>query len=218
MRGKYSSRLGAISQSAKASTIGQASSTPVKHICVNLPSGIFELPHTTFERCRTLWHDFMPQAPPQINHLLRLVQNNPGVEISVVKSREMEDQRQRVSRGLEVVQGDMIQNGSEQLRRESGDHRGRCHLQWFLRLSGFVAVSGEYRSLHKPGGGRQAIGSAARASPVRCYMIGRYLSPSDLPMTQPLLFSTFDVTRQVFFRSRLSFGLVNLKPILPGRE
>ncbi|KDQ18219.1 hypothetical protein BOTBODRAFT_29559 [Botryobasidium botryosum FD-172 SS1] len=29
-------------------------------------------------------------------------------------------------------------------------------------------------------------------------------------------FSTFDVTRQVFFRSATSFGLVNLKPILPG--
>ncbi|KAG8950484.1 hypothetical protein FRC04_007499 [Tulasnella sp. 424] len=32
----------------------------------------------------------------------------------------------------------------------------------------------------------------------------------------PILFSTFDVTRQVFFQSRLCFGLVNLKPIVPG--
>ncbi|KAF8323136.1 diadenosine 5',5'''-P1,P4-tetraphosphate asymmetrical hydrolase [Clavulina sp. PMI_390] len=31
-----------------------------------------------------------------------------------------------------------------------------------------------------------------------------------------LLFSTFDVTKQVFYRSRLSFGLVNIHPILPG--
>ncbi|KZO91480.1 diadenosine hydrolase, partial [Calocera viscosa TUFC12733] len=29
-------------------------------------------------------------------------------------------------------------------------------------------------------------------------------------------FSTFDVTRQVFFHTRLSYGLVNLKPIVPG--
>lgn len=29
-------------------------------------------------------------------------------------------------------------------------------------------------------------------------------------------FSTFDVTRQVFFQSASSFGIVNLKPIVPG--
>ncbi|KZT51041.1 HIT-like protein [Calocera cornea HHB12733] len=29
-------------------------------------------------------------------------------------------------------------------------------------------------------------------------------------------FSTFDVTRQVFLHTRLSYGLVNLKPIVPG--
>ncbi|KAG8726082.1 hypothetical protein FRC12_023724 [Ceratobasidium sp. 428] len=33
---------------------------------------------------------------------------------------------------------------------------------------------------------------------------------------QSQLFSSFDVTRQVFIRSRLSFGIVNLKPIVPG--
>jgi len=31
-----------------------------------------------------------------------------------------------------------------------------------------------------------------------------------------LLFSTIDVTRQCFFRSPMSFGIVNLKPIIPG--
>ncbi|ODN80752.1 hypothetical protein, variant [Cryptococcus amylolentus CBS 6039] len=30
------------------------------------------------------------------------------------------------------------------------------------------------------------------------------------------LFATFDVTTQVFYRSPLSFGIVNLKPLLPG--
>ncbi|KIJ54348.1 hypothetical protein M422DRAFT_25269 [Sphaerobolus stellatus SS14] len=32
----------------------------------------------------------------------------------------------------------------------------------------------------------------------------------------PLLFSTIDVTRQVFYRAALSFAIVNLKPIVPG--
>ncbi|KAL7419678.1 Dinucleoside triphosphate hydrolase [Cryptotrichosporon argae] len=31
-----------------------------------------------------------------------------------------------------------------------------------------------------------------------------------------VLFSTFDVARQVFFRSPLSLAIVNLKPLLPG--
>jgi hypothetical protein len=31
-------------------------------------------------------------------------------------------------------------------------------------------------------------------------------------------FSTFDVSRQVFFRSKLSVGIVNLKPIVDNRE
>ncbi|KAJ1302693.1 hypothetical protein OPQ81_003009 [Rhizoctonia solani] len=33
---------------------------------------------------------------------------------------------------------------------------------------------------------------------------------------QRCLFSLFDVTRQVFVQSELSFGIVNLKPIVPG--
>ncbi|CAE7059062.1 unnamed protein product [Rhizoctonia solani] len=33
---------------------------------------------------------------------------------------------------------------------------------------------------------------------------------------QRCLFSSFDVTRQVFIQSKLSFGVVNLKPIVPG--
>lgn len=31
-------------------------------------------------------------------------------------------------------------------------------------------------------------------------------------------FSTFDVTRQVFYASKLSFGIVNLKPIVENRQ
>jgi HIT domain len=37
-------------------------------------------------------------------------------------------------------------------------------------------------------------------------------------MASPLFFSTIDVTRQVFYRTSLSFAIVNLKPIVPGRE
>jgi bis(5'-adenosyl)-triphosphatase len=33
-----------------------------------------------------------------------------------------------------------------------------------------------------------------------------------------LLFSAFDVTTQVFYRASLSAAIVNLKPIVPGRE
>ncbi|KAF4612000.1 hypothetical protein D9613_004148 [Agrocybe pediades] len=32
----------------------------------------------------------------------------------------------------------------------------------------------------------------------------------------PLLFSTFEVTTQAFYRSTLSYAIVNLKPIVPG--
>ncbi|WVR04006.1 hypothetical protein IAU60_001005 [Kwoniella sp. DSM 27419] len=35
-------------------------------------------------------------------------------------------------------------------------------------------------------------------------------------MNQKHLFSAFDVSRQVFYRTPLSFGIVNLKPLLPG--
>jgi len=35
-------------------------------------------------------------------------------------------------------------------------------------------------------------------------------------MSSKLLFSTIDVTRQVFYRTSLSFAIVNLKPIVPG--
>jgi hypothetical protein len=42
---------------------------------------------------------------------------------------------------------------------------------------------------------------------------------SDITMAAvvPLKFGTFEVTRQIFFRSKLSYALVNLKPIVPGR-
>lgn len=35
-------------------------------------------------------------------------------------------------------------------------------------------------------------------------------------MSQKQLFAAFDVSRQVFYRSALSVGIVNLKPLLPG--
>ena len=34
----------------------------------------------------------------------------------------------------------------------------------------------------------------------------------------PLLFSTFEVTTQAFYRASLSSAIVNLKPIVPGRK
>ncbi|PBL04280.1 hypothetical protein ARMGADRAFT_910883 [Armillaria gallica] len=37
-------------------------------------------------------------------------------------------------------------------------------------------------------------------------------------MSTSLLFSTIEVTRQAFYRSSLSFAIVNLKPIVPGGE
>lgn len=37
-------------------------------------------------------------------------------------------------------------------------------------------------------------------------------------MSLPLLFSTFKISGQVFYQSALSLGLVNLKPLTPGRE
>lgn len=47
------------------------------------------------------------------------------------------------------------------------------------------------------------------------------MSPSQqalipLARSPKILFSTFDVTRQSFFRTSLSFAIVNLKPIVPG--
>ncbi|KAK7465532.1 Dinucleoside triphosphate hydrolase [Stygiomarasmius scandens] len=35
-------------------------------------------------------------------------------------------------------------------------------------------------------------------------------------MSGPLFFSTFEVTKQAFYRSTLSYAIVNLKPIVPG--
>ncbi|KAL4069799.1 HIT-like domain-containing protein [Scleroderma yunnanense] len=35
-------------------------------------------------------------------------------------------------------------------------------------------------------------------------------------MSTPLLFSTIEVSRQVFYRTTLSYAIVNLKPIVPG--
>lgn len=36
-------------------------------------------------------------------------------------------------------------------------------------------------------------------------------------MTTPLLFSTFEITRQAFYRTPLAYAITNLKPIVPGR-
>jgi bis(5'-adenosyl)-triphosphatase len=36
-------------------------------------------------------------------------------------------------------------------------------------------------------------------------------------MSTPLLFSTIEVTKQAFYRTALSYAIVNLKPIVPGR-
>lgn len=43
------------------------------------------------------------------------------------------------------------------------------------------------------------------------------LPPSKIPIQMRLFFSTFDVTRQTFIQNGSSFGIVNLKPIVPGR-
>lgn len=37
-------------------------------------------------------------------------------------------------------------------------------------------------------------------------------------MSAKLLFSTIEVTGQAFYRSSLSYAIVNLKPIVPGRK
>lgn len=44
------------------------------------------------------------------------------------------------------------------------------------------------------------------------------LGPPTMTVSAPLLFSTFEVTRQAFYRTALSYAIVNLKPIVPGRE
>lgn len=43
-------------------------------------------------------------------------------------------------------------------------------------------------------------------------------SASDMAAAGAFRFSTFDVTRQVFYASKLSFGIVNLKPIVENRQ
>lgn len=48
-----------------------------------------------------------------------------------------------------------------------------------------------------------------------CYLRLRWAS---MAATSAFRFSTFDVTRQVFFASKLSFGVVNLKPIVDNRQ
>ncbi|KAI9021177.1 HIT-like protein [Hyaloraphidium curvatum] len=42
------------------------------------------------------------------------------------------------------------------------------------------------------------------------------LSLLPLASSPKLLFSTFDVTRQAFYRTKLTFAITNLKPIVPG--
>ena len=64
-----------------------------------------------------------------------------------------------------------------------------------------------------PGKDREGLGHESRGSNRRG--ANTTLPPS---MMSKLLFSTIEVTRQAFFRSQLSFAIVNLKPIVPGRE
>jgi len=40
---------------------------------------------------------------------------------------------------------------------------------------------------------------------------------STTAMATPLFFSTFEVTRQAFHRTALTYAIVNLKLIVPGR-
>lgn len=44
------------------------------------------------------------------------------------------------------------------------------------------------------------------------------INRSKVILMTPLLFSTFEVTTQAFYRASLSFAIVNLKPIVPGRK
>jgi bis(5'-adenosyl)-triphosphatase len=37
-------------------------------------------------------------------------------------------------------------------------------------------------------------------------------------MSSAFLFSTIEVTRQVFYRTSLTYAMVNIKPIVPGRK
>lgn len=37
-------------------------------------------------------------------------------------------------------------------------------------------------------------------------------------MSSPPVFSVFPIHRQIFYTSALSRGIVNLKPLVPGRE
>jgi hypothetical protein len=45
----------------------------------------------------------------------------------------------------------------------------------------------------------------------------KHKKKSSSMMTTPLIFSTFEVTRQAFHRTALAYAIVNLKPIVPGR-
>lgn len=43
-------------------------------------------------------------------------------------------------------------------------------------------------------------------------------APITMTSTLPLLFSTIEVTAQAFYRTSVTYAIVNLKPIVPGRK
>lgn len=62
--------------------------------------------------------------------------------------------------------------------------------------------------------------NGARTTPL--FLSQTIFEQLDLPsnsttMATPLLFSSIEITRQVFHRTSLAYAIVNLKPIVPGR-
>ena len=59
---------------------------------------------------------------------------------------------------------------------------------------------------------------AFRVAPLDGWLCNPLTLVPTMTVPAPLLFSTFEVTRQAFHRTALSYAIVNLKPIVPGRE
>jgi len=68
------------------------------------------------------------------------------------------------------------------------------------------------------------IGSRLYLTQTYCYLmviisnLFKTLTRTTTMISTKLLFSSIEVTKQVFYRSPLAFAIVNLKPIVPGRE
>lgn len=75
-----------------------------------------------------------------------------------------------------------------------------------------VPIECGLRSGRAPGCGGLVAKALNEGQPTRC----DHLRQPD--MSLPLLFSTFKISGQVFYQSKLSLGLVNLKPLTPGRK